>query len=69
MLKLSYKNLFVQLADKEITKVDFRKNVGISQGTMTKINQGEPVSFATIISICEYLNCDIGDVISVKEQE
>ena len=41
-----------------------RKLTGLSAGTITKLNKNEPVSIAVLLSICEVLHCDIGDICS-----
>ena len=37
----------------------------IATGTMSKLNKGEEVALSVLLRICEYLDCDIGDVCSV----
>jgi DNA-binding Xre family transcriptional regulator len=32
---------------------------------MSKLNKGEEVALSVILRICEYLDCDIGDICSV----
>ena len=61
-MKISYKKLWVMLIQREITKVQLRADVGISAGTMSKLNKGEDVAFSVLLRICDYLNCDIGDI-------
>lgn len=61
-MKISYKRLWVMLIEKDITKVQLRKDLRLSPGTMSKLAKGEEVSMAVLIRICEYLDCDIGDV-------
>jgi putative transcriptional regulator len=34
----------------------------LSAGTWTKLNKGEEVSLSILLRICDYLNCDIGDI-------
>lgn len=46
-MKISYKKLWVLLAEKEISKAAFRDALELSIGTMTKLNKGEEVSLAT----------------------
>ena len=64
-MKISYKKLWIELIKRDIKKSDLRKLTGLSAGTITKLNKNEPVSIAVLISICEVLNCDIGDICSV----
>lgn len=61
-MKNSYKKLWVLLAEREISKADFREEVKIATGTMTKLNKGEEVALSVLLRICEYLNCNIGDI-------
>lgn len=61
-MKISYKKLWVMLIQRDITKVQLRADVGISAGTMSKLNKGEEVALSVLLRICDYLNCDIGDI-------
>lgn len=69
-MKISYRKLWVLLAEREISKVTFRADLHIASGTMTKLNKGEEVALSILLRICEYLNCDIGDICeAVKQQD
>ena len=59
---ISYKKLWVLLIDRDIKRSSFRKELNLSSGTWTKLNQGEEVSLSILLRICDYLNCDIGDI-------
>ena len=61
-MKISYKKLWVMLIQRDITKVQLRTDVGISAGPMSKLNKGEDVALSVLLRICDYLNCDIGDI-------
>ena len=61
-MKISYKKLWVMLIQRDITKVQMRTDVGISAGTMSKLNKGEDVALSVLLRICDYLDCDIGDI-------
>ena len=61
-MKISYKKLWMLLIEKEITKPTLRKELGLSTGTMSKLNKGEDVALSVLLRICDYLNCDIGDM-------
>lgn len=50
------------LAEQEMTKQEFREKLQIASGTMTKLNKGQEVSMSIILRICEYFNCNIGDI-------
>lgn len=61
-MKISYKKLWVMLIEREIPKAVFRKETELSPGTMSKLNKNEEVALSVFLRICEYLNCDIGDI-------
>ena len=62
---ISYKKLWVLLIEKDITRAQMRRDLKIATGTMSKLNKGEEVALSVLLRICEYLNCDIGDICSV----
>ena len=62
---ISYKKLWVLLIEKDITGAQMRRDLKIATGTMSKLNKGEEVALSVLLRICEYLDCDIGDICSV----
>ena len=62
---ISYKKLWVLLIEKDITRAQMRRDLKIATGTMSKLNKGEEVDLSVLLRICEYLECDIGDICSV----
>ncbi len=69
-MRISYKKLWVLLAEKEITPVQLRKDLSIATGTMTKLRKNEEVALSVLLRICEYLDCNVGDVCdAVRENE
>lgn len=61
-MKISYKRLWMLLIQKDITKVQLRRDLKLSTGTMSKLNKGEDVALSVLLRICDYLDCDIGDI-------
>ena len=61
-MRISYKKLWIKLAEKEITPVTLRKDLNIATGTMTKLRKNEEVALSVLLRICEYLDCNIGDI-------
>ena len=61
-MKISYKKLWMQLIQKDITKATLGKDLGLATGTMSKLNKSEEVALSVLLRICEYLDCDIGDI-------
>lgn len=69
-MKISYKKLWVLLAEREISQVAFRRDLNIATGTMTKLRRNEEVAISILLRICEYLDCNIGDICdAVKEKQ
>ena len=66
---INYKKLWVLLIEKDITKAQMRRDLKIATGTMSKLNKGEEVALSVLLRICEYLECDIGDICSVVKQK
>lgn len=50
------------LIEKDITKAQLRKDLCLATGTMSKLNKGEDVAIFVLLRICDYLDCDIGDI-------
>lgn len=61
-MKISYKKLWMLLIERNITKPQLRKDLSLATGTMSKLNKGEDVALSVLLRICEYLDCDIGDI-------
>ena len=59
---ISYKKLWVLLIEKDITRAQMRRDLKIATGTMSKLNKGEEVALSVLLRICDYLDCDIGDI-------
>lgn len=62
MMKISYKKLWILLIEKDISPATLRKDLCIATGTMTKMRKNEEVALSVLLRICEYLNCNIGDI-------
>ena len=64
-MRISYRKLWIKLAEKEISQVALRKDLNIATGTMTKLRKNEEVALSVLLRICEYLDCNIGDICDV----
>lgn len=65
--QIRYNKLWKILVDKKLSKADLRKAIGAAPNTLTKLRRDEEVSMSILIRICEYLNCDIGDIVSLED--
>ncbi len=61
-MDISYKKLWIVLIEKDITPANLRRDLNIATGTMTKLRRNEEVALSVLLRICEYLNCNIGDI-------
>lgn len=68
-MRINYKKLWVMLAEKEISQVEFRKDLNIATGTMTKLRRNEEVALSVLLRICKYLECNIGDICDAELSE
>lgn len=64
-MKISYKKLWMLLIQMDITKPQFRRDLNLATGTMSKLNKGDEVALSVLLRICDYLDCDIGDICEV----
>ena len=64
--QICYNKLWKILVDKKLSKADLRKAIGAAPNTLTKLRRDEEVSMTILIRICEYLDCDIGDIVSLE---
>ena len=63
-MRVSYKKLWVMLAEREMSKVELRKLAGIAPATFTKLGRNQEVALSVLLRIAEVLNCDAGDIMS-----
>lgn len=61
-MRISYKKMWLLLVEKDISAVTMRKDLNIATGTMTKLRRNEEVALSVLLRICEYLDCNIGDI-------
>jgi DNA-binding Xre family transcriptional regulator len=59
---INYKKLWILLVERDISVATLRKDLMIAPGTMTKLRRNEEVALSILLRICEYLNCNIGDI-------
>lgn len=68
-MKTSYNNLWKMLIDRNMQKKDLIDELGISSTTIAKMGKGDKVSLDVLERICEYFDCNIGDVISFEKED
>jgi len=64
-MAVSYKKLWKLLIDKELRKKDLQKAAGISSTSIAKLGKNENVQTDILEKICQALDCNIGDIMDV----
>lgn len=67
-MTISYNGLWKLLIDKNKQRKDLEEALKISPSTIAKMGRGEMVSMSVLFKICEYLDCNIGDVVSFNKK-
>lgn len=68
-MTLSYNKLWKLLIDKGMTKTEMRLKADISTTTLAKLGKNETVSMEVLLKICKVLNCNVGDIMDVINEE
>ena len=69
-MKVRFNKLWKLLIDKGMKKRQLREAVGASKSTFAKLGKNENVTLPVLLNICEYLECDFGDIMeAVPENE
>lgn len=68
-MALTYNKLWKLLIDKGMNKTDLRIKTGMSQATLAKLSKGENVTTEVLERICKTLNCEIGDIVELKNED
>ena len=65
----SYNKLWKLLIDKGMTKTQMRLQADISTTTLAKLGKNETVSMDVLLKICKLLDCNVGDIMDVINEE
>ena len=68
-MTLSYNKLWKLLIDKGMTKTEMRLKADISTTTLAKLGKNETVSMEVLLKICKVLECNVGDIMDVINEE
>lgn len=67
-MAVSYKKLWIKLAEREMSRAELRKMAEIAPNTMTKLVKNEYVAMPVLDKICGALNVDYGDIMSYIQE-
>lgn len=65
-MPIQYTKLFQLLSERNISKTELQKHIGMSSTTMAKLSKNENVSIKIIDDICIALNCQPGDIMEMS---
>ena len=68
-MKVSYKKLWVMLAEREISKAELRKQAGLSSATFTKLRKNQEVTLSVMLKIADVLSCNAGDMMDFTKDD
>lgn len=68
-MAVSYDGLWKILSKNKLQKKDLVEQLNISSATIAKLGKGEVVSMEVMGRICEFLHCNIGDVMRFENIE
>ena len=68
-MRISYRPLWIKLAEREMSKKKLREVSGISTASLAKLGKGENLTTDVLLKICEALNCNINEIIETVPDE
>ena len=64
---VSYDKLWILLINRHMSRTELRIKAGLSTSALAKIGKNDYVSLKIIEKICNTLDCDISDVVELRE--
>lgn len=61
-MRVSYRPLWIMLAEREMTKKQLREISGISTVTLAKLGRGDNLTTDVLLKVCEALHCNINEI-------
>ncbi len=68
-MTISYNGLWKVMIDENLQRKDLKEAIKISSSTLAKMSRREPVSMDVLMRLCDYLDCNIGDIMSFVKEE
>ena len=69
MREISYDPLWKTLIDKHMNKKELIEKSGLAKGTITKMGKNESVTVEVLAKICNALDCEVYDVLEIREKK
>lgn len=68
VVPIKYTKLLKMLEDRGVTSYTLKKDNIIGQATYKKIKEGGDIDTRTIAKLCEFLNCQPGDILEYEKE-
>ncbi len=68
-MPVSYAKLFDLMAQKDIKKIDLRTTYKLNPKTVDSLTKNKSVTVDTIMTLCEILKCQPGDIMEYVPDE
>ncbi len=68
-MSISYNKLWKLLIDKGMKKKDLMNLAELSTSTLAKMGKNQQVSMDVILRICKVLDCNIGDIMDILQED
>ena len=68
-MAISYNKLWKLLIDKNMNRKDLKRVSGISTTSIAKLGKGENITTDVLLKICKALECDITDIMEIRDDE
>lgn len=66
-MHFSYNKLWKLLIDRGMNKRQLRELSGISLASVAKLGKNKNVTTEVLLKICKALNCDISDIMEIRD--
>lgn len=66
-MAMNYNKLWKLLIDRNLMKKDLCSMAGISTNAMAKMGKGGDVSTQVLYKVCKALDCQLEDIVEIKE--
>ena len=66
-MHFSYNKLWKLLIDRGMNKRQLRELSGISSASIAKLGKNKNVTTEVLLKICKALNCDISDIMEIRD--
>lgn len=66
-MDVCYDKLWVQLVNRHLKRTDLIFYAGISSNVLARLGKNEEVSIESLKKICQYLECNLGDIVEFKD--